>query len=132
MSVGMFLVFNATFRLDGIASVYAGPNDPQIRVANCSGGGSQRTHCRGERIHKVLFRALHTVKSSQTEGAGFQHYLHDFPPCRPIGGDVELRLESNSRLSLWVSAYGHVYNCVEADPLETRLAPSVLVLLGRL
>jgi len=30
VSVGMSLVFNAAFRLDGIASVYAGPNDPQI------------------------------------------------------------------------------------------------------
>ena len=28
--IGVYLVFNAAFRLDGIASVYAGPNDPQI------------------------------------------------------------------------------------------------------
>jgi len=30
VSVGLSLVFNAAFRLDGIASVYARPNDPQI------------------------------------------------------------------------------------------------------
>lgn len=30
VSVGMSLVFNVSIRLDGIASVYAGPNDPQI------------------------------------------------------------------------------------------------------
>jgi hypothetical protein len=30
VSVGMTLVFNAAFRLEGIAGVYAGPNDPQI------------------------------------------------------------------------------------------------------
>jgi hypothetical protein len=30
VSFGMSLVFNVPFRLDGIASVYAGPNDPQI------------------------------------------------------------------------------------------------------
>jgi hypothetical protein len=30
VSVGMSLVFNATSRLEEIASVYAGSNDPQI------------------------------------------------------------------------------------------------------
>jgi len=30
VSVGMSLVFNAAFRLERIASVYAAPNDPQI------------------------------------------------------------------------------------------------------
>lgn len=30
VSVGMSLVFNAPFRFEGIASVYAGSNDPEI------------------------------------------------------------------------------------------------------
>jgi hypothetical protein len=34
VSVGMSLVFNVSIRLDGIASIYAGPNDPQIAASS--------------------------------------------------------------------------------------------------
>ena len=52
MSVGMSLVFNAAFRLDGIASVYAGPNDPQIgrissTISSTRGGGAASGEAKG-------------------------------------------------------------------------------------
>jgi hypothetical protein len=67
----MFLVFNTTLRLERIASVYAGPNDPQIGSRDVQSGFRVNHMNEADRAWDAYYKACNRDASAAPEEFGY-------------------------------------------------------------